>query len=75
MPTVRSYSRLLHPCNSVTDMTEPALLTKKGPKWNHVVVLNQPVEDKGKAKGDPNVEYVHCETSLEGVQVVFVLTC
>ena len=47
-------------------MTEPALLIKKGPEQKYIVVLNQPVDEKGKAKGDPNLECLHCETKFKG---------
>ena len=47
-------------------MTEPALLTKKGPEWKYVVVLNQPGDEKGTAKGAPNLECLHCETKFRG---------
>ena len=46
-------------------MSEPALKTKKGPEWKHVVVIDQPVDAQGKNKGDPTVQCIHCKEPFQ----------
>ena len=47
-------------------MSEPALKTKKGPEWKHVVVIDQPVNAQGKNAGDPNVKCCYCVIAFRG---------
>ncbi len=47
-------------------MSEPALKTNKGPKWKHVVIVEQPVNVRGKNEGDPHVRCVYCDLAFRG---------